>query len=98
MASTPTKLTIDERAPLLPSSHVPNSDGLPTPDSDHAPEREQRKHDVVKITISSVLTLLFIAAVVAVVTFFEEGMSKDPEKAALGVLESAPVIVSADAL
>ncbi|QRV76409.1 Membrane dipeptidase (Peptidase family M19) [Ceratobasidium sp. AG-Ba] len=81
----------DERAPLLPSSHViTTTNGLPHADSDQVPEREKRKHDVVKLTISSVLTLLFISAIVAVVTFLEEGMPRDPEKAALGVLESAP--------
>ncbi|QRV91244.1 Membrane dipeptidase (Peptidase family M19) [Ceratobasidium sp. AG-Ba] len=83
----------DERAPLLPSSHViTTTNGLPHADSDQVPEREKRKHDVVKLTVSSVLTLLFISAIVAVVTFLEEGMPRDPEKAALGVLESAPVM------
>lgn len=84
----------DERALLLPSSHISNSNGLPTGDADHTPEREKRKHEVVKLTISSVLTLLFICAVVAGVTLFEETLYKDPEKVALGVLEMAPVIVS----
>lgn len=84
----------DERAPLLPSSHVSNSSGLPIGDSDHTPERERRKHDVVKLTISSVLTLLFICGIVAGITLFEDRLHRDPEKVALGVLERAPVIVS----
>lgn len=84
----------DERAPLLPSSHVTNSNGLPTGDSDHTPELEKRKHDVVKLTISGVLTLLFICAVVAGITLFEDSLHRDPEKVALGVLAKAPVIVS----
>ncbi|KAG8747926.1 hypothetical protein FRC10_010545 [Ceratobasidium sp. 414] len=81
-----------ERAPLLPSSHIPNTNGLPHADSDHAPEQDRRKHDVVKLTLSSVLTLLFVSAIVVVVTFLEEGMPRDPEKAALGVLENSPII------
>ncbi|KAG8708087.1 hypothetical protein FRC09_001450 [Ceratobasidium sp. 395] len=90
--ATPNEQT-DERAPLLSPSHIISThNGLPHADSDHAPEREKRKHDVVKLTISSVLTLLFVSAIVAVVTIFEEGLPKDPEKAALGVLESTPVI------
>ncbi|KAG9087131.1 hypothetical protein FRC07_012902, partial [Ceratobasidium sp. 392] len=80
----------DERTPLLPSADT--NHGLPHVDSDRTPEREKRKHDVVKLTVSSVLTLLFISAIVAVVTIFEEGLPRDPEKAALSVLESAPVL------
>ncbi|CAE6522109.1 unnamed protein product [Rhizoctonia solani] len=79
----------EERAPLLPSSHTPDPHGLPTPDSD-TPTR--RKHTGLKITLSSLFLLLFISAMVAIVTWLEEGLPSDPDKAALAILESAPVI------
>ncbi|QRW19477.1 Membrane dipeptidase (Peptidase family M19) [Rhizoctonia solani] len=83
--------TTQERAPLLPSSHSPDAHGLPATDPDtHAPPH---KHTSLKITLSSLLTLLLISAIVALVTWFEQGLPSDPEKAALAILESAPVII-----
>ncbi|GAB1518766.1 hypothetical protein RhiTH_001831 [Rhizoctonia solani] len=82
--------TTQERAPLLPSSHSPDAHGLPATDPDtHTPPH---KHTSLKITLSSLLTLLLISAIVALVTWFEQGLPSDPEKAALAILESAPVI------
>ncbi|CEL58131.1 dipeptidase 2 [Rhizoctonia solani AG-1 IB] len=84
--------TTQERAPLLPSTHSPDERGLPTTDPDtHAPPQ---KHTSLKITLSSLLTLLLISAIVALVTWLEQGLPSDPEKAALAILKSAPVIVS----
>ncbi|KAJ1311020.1 hypothetical protein OPQ81_009526 [Rhizoctonia solani] len=81
----------EERAPLLPSSHTPDVHGLPTPDAD-APTHTQRKHTSLKITLSGLFTLLIISSIVAVVTYFEAWLPSDPDKAALAILESAPVI------
>lgn len=84
----------DDRAPLLPSSHIPDYHGLPTSDSDGQAGSQPRKRPGIKITLSSLFTLLFISAVVALVTYFEEGLPGDPDKAALEILESSPLIVS----
>ncbi|CAE6419647.1 unnamed protein product [Rhizoctonia solani] len=82
--------TTQERAPLLPSAHSPDAHGLPTTDPDtHTPPQ---KYTSLKITLSSLLTLLLISAIVALVTWLEQGLPSDPEKAALAILESAPVI------
>ncbi|CAE6532013.1 unnamed protein product [Rhizoctonia solani] len=82
--------TTEERAPLLPSSHTPDEHGLPTPDAD-SPNRRPR-YTSVRIALSNLIALLLISAVVAIITNFEEGLPRDPNKAALAVLESAPVI------
>jgi hypothetical protein len=85
----------DEHAPLLPSSHTPDSHGLPIVDSDGHTAAQPKSHPALKITFSGLFTLLFISAIVALVTYFEEGLPNNPDKAALSILESAPVIVSA---
>ncbi|EUC65379.1 membrane dipeptidase [Rhizoctonia solani AG-3 Rhs1AP] len=82
--------TTEERAPLLPSSHIPDAHGLPTPDADSPTERP--RHTSLQITLSNLIALLLISAVVAIVTYFEQGLPDDPTRAALSILESAPVI------
>ena len=58
------------------------------------PQREARKRSLVSV----VSTLLFITAIVASFTIWNESLSSDPHKAALTILEKAPVIVSLDFL
>ncbi|KAG8691786.1 hypothetical protein FRC11_009551 [Ceratobasidium sp. 423] len=88
-SASQTTMSSEEQAPLLPSSHTPDVHGLPTHDSD-TPTR--RKHTSLEITLSSLFMLLFISAIVAIVTWLEEGLPSDPDKAALAILENAPVI------
>ncbi|KAF8487832.1 membrane dipeptidase-domain-containing protein [Gautieria morchelliformis] len=51
-------------------------------------QREARKRSIVSV----LLTFLFIAAVVVSFTVWNESLSRDPHKAALSILEKAPVI------
>ncbi|CUA73839.1 membrane dipeptidase [Rhizoctonia solani] len=82
--------TTEERAPLLPSSHTPDTHGLPTPDADSPTQRSRRTS--LHITLSNLVALLLISAVVAIVTRLEQGLPSDPDRAALSILESAPVM------
>jgi hypothetical protein len=53
-------------------------------------QREARKRNIVSV----LLTFLFIAAVVASFTVWNESLSSDPHKAVSSILDKAPVIVS----
>jgi hypothetical protein len=52
------------------------------------------QHDRTRATVGTGAVALFIIAVIFVVIFLGDGLSRDPYKAALEVLGKSPVIVS----
>lgn len=76
----------DEQAPLLNGEQARTAD-------DHVQQEVAHKRH--KAVASGLLLLAFIAALVLALFLLEDGLPKNPVKAAIKILDKAPVIVRA---
>jgi hypothetical protein len=98
--------TTSDRTPLLENGVAHSEEGIASDDATTATyigaaslssESQQQQQEARKRSVVSVvLTFLFIAAIVVSFTVWNESISRDPHKAALSILNKAPVIVSSD--
>ena len=93
--------TPSDRTPLLQNGVAHDAESIANHDDStgngalSTSELQQQQQEVRKRSVVSVvLTFLFIAAIVVSFTVWNESLSRDPHKAALSILEEAPVIVS----